>query len=455
MASARSLWDSWSAGKRLMLGLGVLLIVAVAVALGWWSTRPSYGVLFNDLRQVDAAEIATSLDSLQIPHRFADDGATVLVPADTVYDTRMKLVAQGVPHGGSVGFEVFKDSDFGVTEFAQRVNYQRALQGELERTISSIAEVQSARVHLTLRRATMFETQDAPSKASVTLGLHPGKSLAPKQVVGIQRLIASAVEGLTPESVVVLGDGGAVLSGNGRAMGDEGDEQARIEQRLHQRIDGMLREALGAGTPYTVSVDVQLNYDRVKQVRDKLVPQGKDGNGLVVRQKTSNSHPVANTEDGAHTQGSSGESELEFAHSREQEEIEVAPGRVVRISVGILVPPTVDQATLVKLNTVIADAAGLDVQRGDHLDIATVSGLARSGVEAVKAPVVKATPAAVYAAGSFTPSLAIAAALALAVLGFLIGLGVARLRQPKRLTQAERERLLRDVQHWIDSPERS
>ncbi|MFS6823044.1 flagellar basal-body MS-ring/collar protein FliF, partial [Staphylococcus aureus] len=127
-------------------------------------------------------------------------GKVILVPSDQVYETRMQLVSRGVPKGGSVGFELFKDSDYGVTEFAQHVNYQRALQGELERTIAALSEVDSARVHLTIRRADLFQTDTDPSKASVTLTLRQGKHLDAKEVAGIQRLVASAVDGLTPAS---------------------------------------------------------------------------------------------------------------------------------------------------------------------------------------------------------------------------------------------------------------
>jgi flagellar M-ring protein FliF len=460
MEFARSLWHSWPKGKRLAFGLGLLLIVALAAGLAWWSARPRFAVLYSELRQVDAAEIATALDGLQLPHRFADNGATVLVPADAVYDTRMKLVAQGVPHGGSVGFEVFKDSDFGVTEFAQRVNYQRALQGELERTIGAIAEVQSARVHLTLRRAGMFESQDVPSKASVSLSLQPGRSLAAKQVAGIQRLVASAVDGLAPDAVVVLGPGGAVLSSGNGAAGDASEEQLLAEARLRQRIEGLLREALGESASFAVSVNVQLNYDRIKQVKDTLLPQGRDGNGLVVRQKTSNTHATPGQEgEAAHAAASSGESELEYAHGREQEEIEVAPGHIQRITVGILVPPATDAATLAKLGSVIGSAAGLDTARGDHLDIAAVGAAPKADVPASAAATVAsrneahaAAPAARMEAMPLGRELAIAGLLGLLCFG--TGVGIARMRAPKRLGAEERERLLQDVRRWIDAPER-
>lgn len=463
MDDVRTMWARWSPARRWSLLIGVGLIVLLTAAFAWWATQPRYAVLFSGLKQGDAAEIATTLDGWQLPHRFADDGATVLVPSDMVYDTRMKLVAQGVPHGGNVGFETFKDSDFGVTEFAQRVNYQRALQGELERTISSLDEVQSARVHLTLRRTTMFETQDTPSKASVTLALHQGKTLTPKQVTGVQRLVASAVDGLAPDAVVVLGDGGTVLSGNGANAGDGGDEQARIEERLHQRISGMLQAALGSSSAYSVSVDVQLNYDHVKQVRDSLLPQGKDGNGLLTRQKIANTHPTeAGDTDAAHAPAASAEAELEFAHSREQEEVEVAPGKVERISVGILVPETVNAETLAKLHDVIAAAIGLNAQRGDRLDIAGMGSAAAYG--ATSRPNV--IPTTVTAAAAVRPAMAAApvstampwwqlAALAggLGLLCFIVGWSVSRQGRPRRLNHLEREKLLRDVQQWIDASE--
>ena len=461
MEYVRSLWSGWSRGRRVVFVGGLLSIVVLAAALAWWSTRPRFGVLFAELRQTDAAEIATALDGLQVPHRFSEGGATVLVPEDTVYDTRMKLVAQGVPHGGSVGFEVFKDSDFGVTEFAQRVNYQRALQGELERTIGAIAEVQSARVHLTLRRAGMFENEEAPSKASVSLTLHPGRTLAPKQVAGIQRLVASAVDGLAPEAVTVLGPGGAVLSGSAGLVGDTGEEQVRMEARLRQRIEGLLREALGESAVFAVSVNVQLNYDRIKQVKDTLLPQGRDGNGLVVRQKTSNSRATPSQEgEATHPASNVGESELEYAHGRQQEEVDVAPGHIQRITIGVLVPPSLDAATTSQLASVIGAAAGLDSQRGDRLDIAAVTTSARNQGIASSAALL---PAKISNAPTAPPSRMSSVpvprlwglGVLLGVLCFGAGAVLAWRREPKRLGVDDRERLLQEVRRWIEMPEHS
>lgn len=461
MEQAKTFWQSWSMRKRIILIGGTLAILGLAGAIAWWAMRPAFDPAFTGLKEADAAEIATALDAMQVPHRFADGGATLLVPADAVYDVRMKLVAQGVPHGGTVGFESFKDSDFGVTEFAQRVNYQRALQGELERTIGSIGEIASVRVHLTLRRAGMFESDESPSKASVTVSLQPGRTLEPRQVAGIQRLVASAVDGLLPERVAVLGPGGTPLSAGAGGAAEQGDEQARIENRLHQRVDGLLRDVLGDAARYSVSVDVRLNYDRVKQMSDRLLAQGKDGNGLVVRQKSSTSHgaPVA---EGEAARSSGGDSELEFAHGREQEEVERAPGRIERISIGVVLPAGMPDATVARLQSVIGAAAGLDTARGDRLDIAAVAigalpAPTRAAAGAVAAAPVAGTHAASTAEvlGGFPvwAWIALGVALAAGATGAGVGIGRRR-REPRRLTPAERERMLADVRQWIDLPER-
>src|SRR5690348_10498329 len=130
----RHFFASMSRRSRIAFATGLFLILCLVGGATWWIMHPPYGLLFGELRESDAAEITTALSQMQVPWRLADEGRTILVPAEQVYETRMKLVSQGVPKGGSVGFELFKDSDYGVTEFAQKVNFQRALQGELERT---------------------------------------------------------------------------------------------------------------------------------------------------------------------------------------------------------------------------------------------------------------------------------------------------------------------------------
>ena len=469
----RQFFTSMSQRSRVIFAACLLLIACVIGGATWWIMHPPYGVLFSGLREADAAEITTTLGQMQVPYHLADEGKTILVPAEQVYDTRMKLVSQGVPKGGSVGFELFKDSDYGVTEFAQKVNFQRALQGELERTIESLEEVASARVHLTIHRADLFEHDQEASKASVTISMRPEKHLDAREVVGIQRLVASAVDALAPESVVVLDDKGMVLSGHatdgqgGAQVGDRLDEQSKVEALLRARIGELLQRVL-LTDDYTVSVDVRLNYDHVKQVSERLIPQGKDGNGLMVSEKTNVSGRA--TDDSAPDQvkpsSTTNERDIEYAHGREQEEVEQAPGRIERISVGIVIPSSLPRGEIDKLSEVVSAGLGLDPARGDKVDIAAIappelakastspSPLASSGI-------VPADAGATHDAVADEPVTAVnpmptwgypvIAVLILIILAALVMAG--RSSAPRRLSAPEREELLAKLRQWVEPVE--
>jgi flagellar M-ring protein FliF len=472
----RQYFASMSQRSRLTFALGLLLIVCVVGGATWWIMHPPYGVLFGDLREADAAEITTALSQMQVPYRLTDEGKTILVPDEQVYGTRMKLVSQGVPKGGSVGFELFKDSDYGVTEFAQKVNFQRALQGELERTITSLTEVTSARVHLTIHHPSLFEHEQETSKASVTLNLRPQKHLDAREVAGIQRLVASAVEGLAPESVVVLDEKGIVLSGytadgqGGASAGDRLDEQTRIETELRTRIGLLLHRVLLADD-FTVSVDVRLNYDHVKQVSERLLAQGKDGNGLLVREKIdATGHTPDNVDpDHVKTSPTSNDREVEYAHGREQEEVEKAPGRIERISVGIVIPSTLSKAEIEKLSDVVSAGLGLDPSRGDKVDIAAIAAPQHVAVALPAAISATTSPTdvnhlvlndagnsattiePVHALSTLGPWIYLLAAVL--ILAILAGLLRLTRSAPRRLLSAERDKTLAQLRQWIESAE--
>lgn len=446
---------------RWLFALGLLGIVTLAGFGAWWALDPGYASLATDLRPADASEIGTALSGWGVPYRFEDGDKTVLVPRESVYSTRMKLASEGIPRGGSVGFEAFKDSDYGVTEFAQRVNYQRALQGELERTIESMREVRSARVHLTIHHASLFEQDQQGSKASVSLALRDGQKLGARQVAGIQRLVASAVEGLDPASVTLLDEQGAALSG-GTAAGslvDRQDQTTRLETSLQAQASSLLARALHRDD-FTVSVAVQLNYDRVKRIGNRVLAQGKDGHGVLVREKTDSNR--GSTQQASDAGGSLTSSrEAEYAHGTEQEEVEQAPGRIDRISVGIVLPASVPAARFKELSDVVAAGIGLDPARGDRVEMATASlappvsdGLSTSGPGlTVAAPsAVALQPPAVQVATT-TGKLAYWIGGGATGIAFLLLLTAFRRPQPRRLTAAEREETLVRIRQWIESPE--
>jgi flagellar M-ring protein FliF len=470
----RQFFASMSNRARIAFAVGILLIAGIVGVASWWIMHPPYGVLFRDLRESDAAEISATLDQMQVPYRLADEGKTIMVPDAQVYETRMKLVSQGVPKGGSVGFELFKDSDYGVTEFAQKINFQRALQGELERTISALDEVASARVHLTIRRSDLFAPDQDPSKASVTLNLRPGKHLDAREVAGIQRLVASAVDGLAPESVVVLDDKGMVLSGysaegqNGALNSDSLDAQTQMENQLRGRVGELLHRVLRTDN-FTVSVDVSLNYDHVKQVREQLIAQGKDGNGLLVHEKINASGHSGDDADPDHAKGGSTSSdrEVEYAHGREQEEVDQAPGRVGRISVGIVIPATLTPGEVSKLSDVVSAALGLDASRGDKVDIAAIAppepvstpvananSSAASNLDATSTNAAATDEAATasVAASRYWWIYPVIAALVLFLVGALL-MAARSTSTPRRLTMSEREAALLRLRQWIETTE--
>jgi flagellar M-ring protein FliF len=200
--------------NRQMLAVGAICVLIAAVLIGVYALalRKPYGVLFSDLRASYAATIAAELDKRKIPYRLEDSGATILVPRDAIDATRLAIAGEDLPIKGTVGFELFNKSDMGLTEFAQRINYQRALQGELARTLMSMDAVEWARMHLMLAEPTVFRDDRQPSKAAATLQARPGRTISPAMAQGIQRLIAAAVPDLTADDVVVLDADGRSLT---------------------------------------------------------------------------------------------------------------------------------------------------------------------------------------------------------------------------------------------------
>ena len=200
------------ARSKLMAGIGIAALLAVLVALAFSMNRPDYKVLFANLSEKDGGPIIEKLAQMNVPYRFTEGGGAILVPADKVYDLRLKLSAQGLPKGSTTGYELLDKTPFGQTQGQERISVQRALEGELTRTIQSLASVQSARVHLALPNSNGFFREQQKPSASVVLNLHPGRTLDRAQIAGIVHLVSSSVPELTPKAVSVLDGTGALLS---------------------------------------------------------------------------------------------------------------------------------------------------------------------------------------------------------------------------------------------------
>jgi flagellar M-ring protein FliF len=451
-------YNAFSKSARIGLIAGAVLILLGMAAALWWVFSPSYQLLFANLRETDAAEVTKSLTEWKVPYRYTNGGSSIEVPADQVYDTRMKLVSAGVPSGGHVGFELFNEADFGVTEFAQRVNYQRAIQGELERSIAALPGVKAVRVHLTIRRPGLFVGQDDASKASVTVSMNPGEALTPPQVGGIRNLVGSAVEGLEPSSVVVLGPSGVLQGGASTASAQDGvmaqnEEQSGYEARVRDRISGMLSQVFNLQS-YRVSVDARMNFDKVHKVSERLLSQGQDGNGLVVRKRTSR---TGNGAADASVAGAQIQDELDYAHGKEREEISRATGKVERLSVAVLVPPTLSPSEMERLHKLVAVAAGLDMQRGDLLEISAVTSIPRNDEAVIDNALIdtnNATGDELAVAGTTNtkkPGFSLAWLFIIAAAFLLIGWILASILKPspKRLAEEERDAVLLKLRSWL------
>jgi len=468
-------WRNMGARSQAGIVLGVVLIIALAGGLGWWAYRADYQVLFADVAPADAAAMTAELDKMKTPYQLADGGNTILVPRELVYKTRLKLMGKDVPLHGAVGFEVFNNADFGMTEFVQKVNYLRAIQGELTRTILSIDDVQAARVHLALAEQGLFKKTGAKPKASVTVTMKNGHALAPEQISGIQRLVAASVPDISSGDVTVLNQHGVALtrvaSSDGvESAGSQLDAKRSAEEYLQKKLAQVLDSTFGPGEA-VASVDVALNLDQSKVTTEEILPAKNSdptasATGVVVREKSS-SHdgsPAAPGSVSAKSGGASNSSEFDYQVGRRVEQVVAASGSIKRLTIAVLVKQAMSEEQLARLKEVVASSSGINSQRGDSVVVYSMAGVAHP---LAAAPVAAGTDAATPAADALQAAPAGPAkaaplppaglgALLLAVVAFC-GLAYVLLARrspasPRRLSDAQREQMLADVRRWIATP---
>lgn len=414
-------WGKLSLVQRASL-VGVAAATLVAIFfLTNWAQQTEYSTVFSKLAESDAAAIVAKLKEMKIPYELADGGATIKVPADKVYDVRLQLASQGLPKGGAVGFELFDKMNFGLTDFAQRLNYQRGLEGELARTIGSLSEVQEARVHIVLPQSELFAAKQNPTTASVVLQLKPGQELDARQVRGVVNLVSRSVEGLKPENVTVLDGDGVTLSGQDDASllaagvsSTQQDAQKSYERSLQQDIQAMLEQVLGPRKA-VVRVNATLDWDRFESNSETYSPAGKptqvrSSQELVERSSAPlgdsgfPSYPIDSrtpagpvspsvtpvptpgaqvtpqpTATAVTALGSVADPKYERRQSTTNYEISKltektvkAPGSVKRLSVSVLMDGQLDDALTSTITKAVTAAAGLDTGRGDSVVVASL-----------------------------------------------------------------------------------
>lgn len=282
-------------GRNIILMVVAAAIVSIMAAVWMWSQQPDYRVLFSNYSDRDGGAIVASLQQQNIPYKFSDGGSAILVPADQVYDARLKLAAQGLPKGGNVGFELMENERLGVSQFVEQVNYQRALEGELARSIQSISAVQAARVHLALPKASVFVRDQQKPTASVLLNLFPGRTLDQQQISAIVHLVASSVPELPAQNVTLVDQNGNLLSESSKPNGLNTLDPAQIkyvqdlQQSIARRIESIITPIVGVNN-VRAEATADVDFSHTEQAAELYKPnQGTGAEAAVRSEQTSES----------------------------------------------------------------------------------------------------------------------------------------------------------------------
>jgi flagellar M-ring protein FliF len=408
MDQVKKLILSLSTSQRWAIVICALAVVGAVVGLSHWQRESGLRPLYTGLSPEDAGAIVQKLKESGVDYRVSENGTTLLVPDSKVPELRLEMAGLGLPKTGRIGFEIFDKTNFGITDFAEHVNYRRAVEGELERSIMALAEVQQARIHVTLPKESVFLESRESAKASVLVGLRPGARLSPQNVLAITNLVSSAVEGLTPESVSVVDMHGNLLSRPRRdGLADNGEitvaaleYRQAVERDLVVKINNTLEPLLGADK-FRTGVSAEVDMSSGEQSEEIFDPTKSV---MVTSQKTEDTnsvtHPAATPGTAANlpqappvrtanTTGSTKRTEnVSYQTSRTTKHLKLPQGALKRLSIAVLldqtvkwegqgnqvrriiVPPAAEK--LKTIQSVVASIVGLNTQRGDQLTVETL-----------------------------------------------------------------------------------
>lgn len=289
-ANAQSFVERLRSNPRVPLIIAAAACVAIIAALLMWASSPDYRVLYSTLTQEDGGKIVAELDTMGVPYEFSENGQALLVPADRVNKLRMQLAEQGLPEASGVGYELMDEQSFGISQFTEHVNYQRALEGELSRTIEDLGPVSKARVHLAMAKPSVFVRESEPASASVMLDLQRGRVLGEGQVQAIMHMVSSSVSELATGDVAVVDQAGRLLSpasdGNDALSGTQLDYVSRVERNYAERIESILAPILGARN-VKAEVSAQLDFSKREGTSETYSPNQPPNEAAVRSEQSS------------------------------------------------------------------------------------------------------------------------------------------------------------------------
>jgi len=412
LQNALTQWKLLSGARKATLAATALGSLAFFAWLATGATRAEYKVLYRGLEEAEAAEVVEALSAERIDYRLGEGGSAVLVPGPLVHEARIRVAGQGLPSGTAPGFELFDEGSFGVTDFVQKVNYRRALQGELARSVEQLEPVERARVQIALpERSVFLREDDRRPSASVVLRLRPSRDVTSDQARGIVHLVASSVEGLDPARVTVVDDHGRILSPDGggapgpRAPTGALEAQHDLERKLEERIESILERTVGIGG-VVARVSAELDWTQTETTEERYDPDSQVARSEQTtteqsedtrREPAGRAGVVANSPDLAAATGEPGGSTATSTRTSETVNYEisktvsheVAPtGTLSRLSVAVLVDgpsagpgaggadgegdgeaPTWTEEQLRQFEEIARRAVGFDAERGDEISV--------------------------------------------------------------------------------------
>lgn len=398
-------WGSLNNTQKFITTVFISLSVVLLAIVSMMATKPKMDVLFSGLQGGDSGAIVAKLQENKVPYEV--DGNNIKVPTKYVHEMRMQLASEGLPQGGNVGFEIFDKNNLGLTEFSQKLNYQRALQGELSRSIDELDRVVASRVHIAIPEHRLFDKEANEPTASVVIKLSPGTALSSDEVGGIVHLVSSAVEGLKPNRVTVVDTNGNLLSEatdeatglDPRMSASQLTLKRTHEQQLERNIQSMLEPVVGANK-VVVRVNATINFDRTETNNERFMPEqpgtaGQPGKGIIVSEKTTDETyggrssstggvpgvpanirpggPTITETTGTGNGYSRKEITNEYQVSKTIEHVIKSPGQIEKLSIAVLVDGKVDAAKLPAIRSAVTTAAGIDTARGDQITVESVA----------------------------------------------------------------------------------